>query len=157
MRCRASPGPCGAGQARDGVWNPLPTGTKKAPNACLCYHKDQIDKNFDGERDRSSISEETILFSMRRNFREDKNHMNHQPDADSKENRLTCHPVGRPLSGSGSQAPKPSQGPTLSSRITIFYLDAGLPTIKKIKNEVQQVQYVQQVQTCRLGCPTITL
>ena len=27
--------------------------------------------------------------------------MNHQPDADSKENRLTCHPVGRPLSAVG--------------------------------------------------------
>ena len=38
---------------------------------------------------------------MRRPFREDKNHMNHPLDADSKENRLTCHPVARPLSAVG--------------------------------------------------------
>jgi hypothetical protein len=82
--------------------------------------------------------------------------MNYLLYANSKESRLTCHPVGRPLSGSGSQTPKPSQGPAPSSGITIFYLDAGLRTIKKIKNKVQQVQYVQQVQTCGLGCPTIT-
>ena len=61
----------------------------------------QIHPNFSGERDRSSIIEETILFCIGRPFREDKNHMNHQPDADSKENRLTCHPVGRPLSAVG--------------------------------------------------------
>jgi len=88
--------------------------------------------------------------------------MNHLLDAHSKENRLTCHPVGRPLSGSASQTPKPSQGPMPPSGITIFFygefrtnLDAGLRTIKKIKNKVQQVQYVQQVQPCGLGCPDV--
>jgi hypothetical protein len=63
--------------------------------------------------------------------------MNHLLNADSKESQLTCHRVGWRLSGSGSQTPKPSQGPTPSSGITIFYLDAGLRTIKKIKNKVQ--------------------
>jgi len=47
---------------------------------------------------------------MRRHFREDKNHMNHQPDADSKENRLTCHPVGRPLSAVGFTNTKTQPG-----------------------------------------------
>ena len=63
--------------------------------------------------------------------------MNHLLNADSKESRLTYDPIGQPLSGSGSQTPKPSQGPTPPSGITIFYLGAGLRMLKKTKNKVQ--------------------
>jgi len=65
---------------------------------------------FDGEKDSSSIIEETIVFCMRHPFREDKNHMNHLLDAGSKQNRLTCHPVGRPLSAVGFTNTKTQPG-----------------------------------------------
>ena len=47
---------------------------------------------------------------MRRPFREDKNHMNYLLYANSKENRLTCHPVGRPLSAVGFTNTKTQPG-----------------------------------------------